>query len=195
MTRGDERKKEGGLGVRNLRSHDKSLLFKWLWRYNDGSKRLWGQLIEAKYGRKDLWVPVLVNPLLWGEFGVPFVICGMNIISLLSLNWKTAIIFYSILMYGREMKDKKGKVADFYSTNGWQLTFRRDLSDWEINEYERLIQLLDNVKLEDYKRDSTIRVASIDGNSQLTDAILCYKSNRDAWGRYMESYLEVQSSR
>lgn len=33
-------KKEGGLGVKNLRLHNKSLLFKWLWRYNKGGDEI-----------------------------------------------------------------------------------------------------------------------------------------------------------
>lgn len=32
-------KKDGGLGVRNLKLHNKGMLFKWIWRYNlDGTE-------------------------------------------------------------------------------------------------------------------------------------------------------------
>lgn len=48
-------KKEGGLGVKNLRLHNKSLLFKWLWRYNKGGDEIWKRLLDAIYDKMDDW--------------------------------------------------------------------------------------------------------------------------------------------
>ena len=48
-------KRYGGLGVRNLKVHNNSLLTKWLWRYNLDDQALWKELIQQKYGQKDQW--------------------------------------------------------------------------------------------------------------------------------------------
>lgn len=72
-------KKGGGMGVRNFRMHNKSLLYKWLWRYNDGKESTWKKLIDVKYVKKDTWRPAIVHnstkgsiwsniSKLWNEF-------------------------------------------------------------------------------------------------------------------------------
>lgn len=54
-------KKGGGLGVKNLKPHNKSLSFKWLWRYNDGGEKIWKQVIDIIYGREGFWAPRAVS--------------------------------------------------------------------------------------------------------------------------------------
>ena len=48
-------KRYGGLGVRNLKVHNNSLLTKWLWRYNLEDQALWKELVQHKYGQEDQW--------------------------------------------------------------------------------------------------------------------------------------------
>ena len=43
-------KKKGGLGIRNLRSKKKALLFKWLWRFPNEQEALWAKVIKTKFG-------------------------------------------------------------------------------------------------------------------------------------------------
>ena len=45
--------KSGGLGVRNLRKFNQTLLNKWLWRYSTETNHLWWRVIEIKYG--NIW--------------------------------------------------------------------------------------------------------------------------------------------
>ncbi|XP_070052276.1 uncharacterized protein [Nicotiana tomentosiformis] len=45
-------KKWGGLGLRDLKMHNKSLLFKWLWKYSSEDEAFWKQIIEAVHGVK-----------------------------------------------------------------------------------------------------------------------------------------------
>ena len=45
--------KSGGLGVRNLRKFNQTLLSKWLWRYGTETNHLWWRVIEIKYG--NIW--------------------------------------------------------------------------------------------------------------------------------------------
>lgn len=43
----------GGLGIRNVRTFNRSLLGKWLWRYSKEQNALWRGVIGCKYG--DIW--------------------------------------------------------------------------------------------------------------------------------------------
>ena len=40
----------GGLAIRNLRSFNKALFGKWLWRFGNEQQALWRRVIGAKYG-------------------------------------------------------------------------------------------------------------------------------------------------
>ncbi|WMV24198.1 hypothetical protein MTR67_017583 [Solanum verrucosum] len=46
-------KKQGGLGIRNLKHQGKALKIKWLWRYAQEPQTLWGSVIKSKYGEED----------------------------------------------------------------------------------------------------------------------------------------------
>ncbi|WMV31780.1 hypothetical protein MTR67_025165 [Solanum verrucosum] len=48
-------KERGGLGIRNLRLQNESLLMKWLWRYTEEDAALWKEVIVAKYGELNSW--------------------------------------------------------------------------------------------------------------------------------------------
>ncbi|XP_075091548.1 uncharacterized protein LOC142171749 [Nicotiana tabacum] len=54
-------KKKGGVGVRNLRMQNKSLLMKWLWRFTREDQALWRKVIKAKYGKEGFWMTKQVN--------------------------------------------------------------------------------------------------------------------------------------
>lgn len=49
--------KVGGLGVRNLKLHNKSLLLKWFWMFNDGKEAIWKNVLDMKYGLEGNWAP------------------------------------------------------------------------------------------------------------------------------------------
>ncbi|WMV54009.1 hypothetical protein MTR67_047394 [Solanum verrucosum] len=48
-------RERGGLGIRNLRLQNESLLMKWLWSYIGEERALWKEVIVAKYGELDPW--------------------------------------------------------------------------------------------------------------------------------------------
>lgn len=48
-------KSNGGLGIRDLALHNKSLLMKWLWRFGADESSLWKEVIVTKHGRRDNW--------------------------------------------------------------------------------------------------------------------------------------------
>jgi hypothetical protein len=41
---------EGGLGIRNFRIFNQTLLGKWLWRYAHEREALWRLVVDVKYG-------------------------------------------------------------------------------------------------------------------------------------------------
>lgn len=43
--------------MRNLKLHNKSLLYKWLWKFNDGKEVTWKKLVDIKYEREGNWAP------------------------------------------------------------------------------------------------------------------------------------------
>jgi len=45
-----KQKKNGGLGVKDVRVVKVSLLAKWRWRLLDGEKALWKEVLDVKYG-------------------------------------------------------------------------------------------------------------------------------------------------
>ena len=48
-------KERVGLGIRNLRLQNETLLMKWLWRYAGEERALWKEVITAKYGELNPW--------------------------------------------------------------------------------------------------------------------------------------------
>jgi hypothetical protein len=62
--------RERGLGIRNLRSFNRTLLGKWLWRYASEPEACWRKVVEAKYGsEKGGGVPKLERVLMEGACG------------------------------------------------------------------------------------------------------------------------------
>lgn len=58
--------------------------------------------------------------------------------------------------------NKDCSVAEFYSTNGWQINPRRGFNDWEFEEVGQLLQLLDTTVVEEDKEDLMVWTASND---------------------------------
>lgn len=79
-------KEGGGLGIRNLRLHNKSMLFKWLWRILRNERVVWIKIIEPIYGSRQGWNPPSHIHTLEGEYGKGFVNYGPSFNN--SPNWR-----------------------------------------------------------------------------------------------------------
>lgn len=49
-------KKIGGVGIRNMKFLNQSLLMKWLWKFASAKNSLQKEVIAAKYGMRDQWM-------------------------------------------------------------------------------------------------------------------------------------------
>lgn len=45
----------GGLDIRNLTLHNRCLLLKWLWRYEEEDQLTWKRVVNAKHGIHSNW--------------------------------------------------------------------------------------------------------------------------------------------
>ncbi|XP_059285619.1 uncharacterized protein LOC132039092 [Lycium ferocissimum] len=54
-------KQHGGMGIKDLRLHNQSLLQKWLWRFCKEDRSLWRKDIAQKYGLLNQWTTNEVN--------------------------------------------------------------------------------------------------------------------------------------
>ncbi|WMV38922.1 hypothetical protein MTR67_032307 [Solanum verrucosum] len=169
-------KKDGGLGIRDLKAHNQSLLMKWLWRYNLETDALWRRFIHDKYGQDDQWCSNSVNcpfgvgvwrairsfwPLLAGN--VSFKVGNGRKILFWHDNWlghgPLKVLFpnfYTIAtLPDINLESAKG-------VHEWNITFRRLLHDWEL---ERVVDLFKTLE-------------SFQGFKESEDR-LCWKSGSD----------------
>uniref|UniRef100_M1BMF1 Reverse transcriptase zinc-binding domain-containing protein n=1 Tax=Solanum tuberosum TaxID=4113 RepID=M1BMF1_SOLTU len=139
-------KKQGGLGIKNLKNQSKALKLKWLWRYAHEPYSLWSKVIKLKYGEMDSWVTKeATNPYgvtVWRSIRNwwPFLRNHTTITvhnGVRTQFWKDrwlgnqnlSEIFPDIFDLALH-KDRT--VAEMWSPQGWDLSLRRNLNDWEV---------------------------------------------------------------
>ena len=148
-------KKDGGLGIRNLRLQNESLRLKWLWRYINEDKALWKEVIVSKYGEASPWCTEMVTD----TYGVGVWRTIRNYGNL----WKTILASRLAMEQRQFWRDRwfdqthlkeafsylflicvnpEVTIQECWSTQGWDISFRRRLNDWEI---ERVALLLGKI--------------------------------------------------
>ncbi|XP_019241886.1 PREDICTED: uncharacterized protein LOC109221911 [Nicotiana attenuata] len=137
-------KVNGGLGIRNLRLHNRTLLFKWLWRYNHEQQALWRKVIEAKYGQDSQWCTKRVT----SSYGNTEVKLG---------NGRKAAFWDDNWIGHGPLKDQypdlyllasnpHAKVDEIRGQQGCKLNFRSRLNDWEVDRVATLINQIDQLQ-------------------------------------------------
>jgi hypothetical protein len=168
-------KSEGGLGVRDVRVVNISLLTKWRWRLLDGTNTVWKDVLISKYGANVVGRVVMDDDcqpwyasLWWKD------ICGIG--SNLDTNWFSQSVFkklgnglntrfWSDIWVGdMPLKDKfprlysistqkEDLVAEVWSPLGagdkWRLLWRRRLFVWEEGLCGEMLQIINQISLSD----------------------------------------------
>ncbi|WMV20542.1 hypothetical protein MTR67_013927 [Solanum verrucosum] len=139
-------KKEGGLGIKNLKAQNKSLLLKWLWSLAADKQGLWKKIIIARYGREGPWTTQAVKtpyerglwrtirnqwPKMWGN-------------SMIKVGNSRKTMFWNDIWVGQTPlrqqfpdiynlnQQKIATISEVKNAQGWNLSFRRLLNDWEV---------------------------------------------------------------
>jgi len=141
-------KSQGGLGIKDLAAHNKSMMMKWLWRYGTEDIGLWKEVIKAKHGELTHWSTNVSADAygvglwksiskLWPDFAgnVTFRVGNGSHIKF----WKD--IWLGHITLGEEFPslhiiaaEPNSTIASNRSNDIWDLRFRRNLNDWELND-------------------------------------------------------------
>ncbi|WMV25769.1 hypothetical protein MTR67_019154 [Solanum verrucosum] len=92
-------KKQGGLGVRNLKIQSKALRLKWLWRYSQEPQAYWGKVIKAIYGVENKWMT--------NEVSTPY---GVSL-------WRSIRILWPFLRNNTAVRVGNGSKTSFWEDN------------------------------------------------------------------------------
>jgi mannosylglycoprotein endo-beta-mannosidase len=164
-------KKEGGLGIKDLRLVNMSLLAKWRWRLLMGEDDAWKSVVKAKYGssaigKAELDVSTFGNGCShwWRD------LCNLD----KGVNWFTQVVtkkvgrgnstlFWKDIWVGNQTLEQQ--FPRLYSisiqqeevvgnmgmwTNGvwrWELRWRREFFIWEENVVTQLVEILNDITL------------------------------------------------
>jgi hypothetical protein len=168
-------KNKGGLGVRDIRVVNISLLTKWRWRLLDSTNAVWKDVIKCKYGEvvskrvelgeecmpwfASLWWKDICT--IGNNFGINWF--SSNMVKLLG-NGALSSFWFDIWVGDSSLKNrfprlfsissqKEASVADVRNlgteVNNWGLLWRRRLFVWEENLVVELLDLINTVALSD----------------------------------------------
>jgi len=153
-------KKEGGLGIKNLKAHNKSLLLKWLWRLATDDQSLWKDTIFARYGKEGSWTTKEVNTPygvgLWRTIRNQWPRIWNN--SVINVGNGRKTLFWNDTWMGQTPlrqqfpdiyilnQQKMATIVEVRNEQGWNLIFRRFLNDWEVERMTQFYNTLEQAK-------------------------------------------------
>ncbi|KAE8655648.1 hypothetical protein F3Y22_tig00117021pilonHSYRG00103 [Hibiscus syriacus] len=205
----------GGLGIPNLAILNRALLGKWVWKFASEKNSWWKRVVccvnnldpNSKKVESSLiaraswiWRGVINNFFSNDGFGV----CIRS-----NLRWKTgnghSVVFWNDAWLGEvPLKDlfprlytlstnKEGKVVEFRESHAagwvWDIQFRRNLVDWEVDQWLHLISLLNNTSLSHDEEDGWIWFGNGEGCFSTNSCIKSFfdsdgiEGNQDFWDR------------
>lgn len=164
----------GGLGINKIRTINRALLFKWLWRFRHKWDSPWQQVIACKYGVVSEWeANTPVRPYGCGcwrvimkvaedfKQGMKFEIGSGSRVHFWKDKWgmDRPLMLESPSLFNM-VRNKDVKVADCWVSSreggAWNIGLRRSLNNWEINDMTNLIGLVDQFHPHPNMEDSII---------------------------------------
>ncbi|WMV33012.1 hypothetical protein MTR67_026397 [Solanum verrucosum] len=141
-------KYQGGLGIKNLAAHNKSMMMKWLWRYNLEDAGLWKEVIIAKHGRLNQWCSNITTlpygvglwksiRMLWDTFdqNAYFELGNGVLLKFWTDKWLGNITLQEDFPdLFRIAQDPNSIIAANREGINWDIRFRRNMHDWEVND-------------------------------------------------------------
>nr|XP_009599592.1 uncharacterized protein LOC104095219 [Nicotiana tomentosiformis] len=146
-----------GKSIRNQKAQNNSLLAKWLCRYNLEETALWRRVIQEKYGHGGPWCTKPVSS--------PYGVCVWKTIrgqwrfiadhSSIKVGNGRRVLFWCDTWFGHTpLNDQfpdlyniaanpRISVAEAKSTRGWNIVFRRNLNDWELQSVAEFWETLE----------------------------------------------------
>lgn len=151
-------KKEEGLGIKNIRVRNQSLMMKWLWKLAADEQSLWTKVVTEKYGTEGKWTTKSVrspyDASLWKSIRnlwpklinkSKFKVGNGRKISLWDDNWLGQGLLKDLFPDIYSLNQQQEVILhEAWTNQGWNLTFRRLLNDWEI---ERVIDFYNTLEL------------------------------------------------
>ena len=154
-------KEKGGLGIRNLTNFNRALLGKWCWRYSTEDNSMWRGVITLKYGLEEGGCfPIIPKGChgvgLWKEICKEALFIKNNCLVKIGDGSKArfwedwwcgeAPLSYSFPSLYRLANSKGAKVAELWvasgSGEGWNFRFRRHFHDWELEEVQGFLAMV-----------------------------------------------------
>lgn len=150
-------KDKGGMGIRDLRKQNNSLLMKWLWRYNEEGQALWKDVIRSKYGEYNPWC----SNVSVDAYGVGVWRTIRNLWQKLEANTYIEVGDSRRTKFWADVWNKQiplkesfpdlfllcsnpdANINECWTAQGWDLIFRRFLNDWEVERVAKLLELLE----------------------------------------------------
>uniref|UniRef100_M1A801 Reverse transcriptase zinc-binding domain-containing protein n=1 Tax=Solanum tuberosum TaxID=4113 RepID=M1A801_SOLTU len=142
-----ESKKGGGLNIRRLDRHNKSLMMKRLWKFASPEEALCKEVIRSKYGMQDRWITKEVttpyNCSVWRSIRKLWQLVSTRTSCKVGNGEKVA--FWKDIWCGQWPLNQNfpelynlcqaqdATVAELWTGQGWNLRLRRNLNDWEVN--------------------------------------------------------------
>jgi len=186
-------KDTGGLGIRNLRKQNQSLMLKWLWKFANEDHTLWKEVIIAKYGMEDKWMTKVVNtpynctvwrairnlwPMLYYRSRIK--VGDGQKTSFWEDKWNGATLMKQLHLELYVLcQQQQATVATMWTGQGWNLFLRRHLNDWEIEKVIALQNSVDNFSNLTEEKDSLVWQSDIHGKFSVNSAYRALNKTAD----------------
>ncbi|OIS95712.1 cbl-interacting serinethreonine-protein kinase 9, partial [Nicotiana attenuata] len=153
-------KKTGGLGIKNLRVQNHSLMMNWLWKFAADEQSLWREVVREKYGMEGKWTTKPVRSPYGVSLWKSIRNCWPKVINKAKFKVENGmkISLWDDIWLGQGPlkqlfpdiytlnQQQKATLDEAWTNQGWNLTFRRLLNDWEIDRIKREISTMKLIK-------------------------------------------------